>query len=139
MVSDTVTIKPDLRIIHPEFGDITEDVARELAAERQRDHERLVREADRLQAEITAARPGEAVMHKHFALKAQIHPAIYAHWRMKHGKGFWKHEMDWFLKRNPQCRVKSRPLNPTVRVGVELPGAEPRRSGPFTRRGRWSS
>lgn len=137
MVSETVTIKPDMRVIHPEYGDITEDVARELAAERQRDHQRLVREADRMQAAIVAARPGDAVLHKGFALKAQIHPAIYMHWRMKHGRGFWKHDMEWFLKKNPQCRVRSKPLNPSI-VVPDLSSIAPRRSGPTGKRGRWA-
>lgn len=134
---ETVTIKPDMRVIHPEYGDITEDVARELAAIRQEDHKQLVKHADRMQAEISSARSGTAVLHRNFALKAQIHPAIYAHWRMKHGKGFWKHEMDWFLKKNPQCRVRSKPLNSSV-VVPDL-SALPVRSGPITRKGRWST
>lgn len=137
MISDVVTIKPDMRVIHPEYGDITEDVARELAAERKRDHERLVREAERMQAEIARSLPGDAVTRPDFALKAAIHPAIHAHWRMKHGRGFWKHEMDWFLKKNPQCRVRSRPANPTV-VVPDLSDLGPRRSGPTGKRGRWA-
>lgn len=137
MISETVTIKPDMRVIHPEYGDITEDVARELAEERKRDHERLIHNAERMQAEITRSLPGDAITNKHFALKAAIHPAIHAAWRMKYGRGFWKHELDWFLKRNPQCRVRSRPASTTIIV-PDLSALSPRRSGPCTRRGRWS-
>lgn len=145
MPADTVTIKPDMRVIHPEYGDITEDVARELAAIRQEDHRNLVRDAERLQAALVAEMPGEAIVNKSFALKARIHPAIYAHWRMKHGAGFWKHDMEWFLKKNPQCRVRSRPANAKVMLlGAEIPPAAPivapaPRRGPVGKRGRWAS
>lgn len=141
MVSDTVTIKPDMRVVHPEYGDITEDVARELAAIRRADHEQLVRDADRWQAQIIAARPGEAVVQKGFALKAEIHPAIVSHWRMRYGAGFWKHELDWFLKKNPKCRVKNRSAKPTIVVpalSLSNGPAVTARVGPVGRRGRWA-
>lgn len=146
MVSETVTIKPDLRVIHPEYGDMTEDVARAMAEIRAEDHAKLIRDAERMQAAITAARPGDAYIQKNFALKAEIHPAIFAHWRMKHGKEFWKHEMDWFLKKNPQCRVRSRSQKTTLNLGTLPPSqvsglslqvspSRPRVVG----RGRWSA
>jgi hypothetical protein len=136
---EMVTIKPDLRVIHPEYGDITEDVARAMAEIRQEDHAALVRDAERLQATIAAGRPGNAVVRKNFALKAEIHPAVHAHWRMRHGAGFWKHELDWFLKRNPQCRVRAEAANPTV-VVPDVSGiltSKPVR-GPVGKRGRWA-
>jgi hypothetical protein len=103
---------------------------------RREDHERLVHEAAAMQRQIAAQRPGEAVIHKGFALKAEIHPAIYAHWRMRYGKGFWKHDLDWFLKKNPECRVKQRAEKPTILV-PSLGGIAPSR--PVTgRRGRWA-
>lgn len=135
MVARTVTISPALEVHHPDFGDMTEDVARALAQLRREDHERLVREAEQRQRAIVQARPGEAVMHKEFAVAAEIDPAVVSHWRMRYGPGFWKHELKWFLKKNPQCAVKSRPLNPTV-VVPEMPATL--RKGPSARRGRWA-
>lgn len=136
MDAETVTIKPDMRVIHPEHGDITEDVAREMAQLRREDNERLVRDAARLQSRIAAGRPGDAVVHNGFALKAEIHPAIYSYWRMREGKGFWASELKSFLKKHPECRVKARSANPTILVPDM--GAIPSRRGPTGRRGRWA-
>jgi hypothetical protein len=73
-----------------------------------------------------------------FALKANIDGRIYDYWRRKQGKDFWKHEMDYMLKRHPEFRVQCRPDNPTVRVdglkGTAL-AATPRSS----RGGRWAT
>jgi hypothetical protein len=137
MSEEIVTIKPDMRVIHPEYGDMTEDVARAMAEIRREDHQRLVRDAERLQTEIAAARTGRAVIHKGFALKAEIHPAIFAHWRMREGPGFWKHDMNWFLKKNPQCRVPLQSANPTIVVPA-MP-AKAARVGPVGKRGRWAA
>lgn len=131
------TVKPDLRVEHPDFGDITEDVARELALMRQEDHRRLVLEAEQCQRAITQARPGEAKIQKAFALKAEIDPRVHAYWRMREGPGFWKHELDWFLKKNPQCRVKSVSANPSI-IHPGLPAGAARR-GPVGKRGRWAA
>lgn len=138
MVADTVTIKPDMRVIHPEYGDITEEVAREMANIRREDHERLVKEAVQRNKVIAAVRPGQAFVKKGFALKAEIDPAVVAYWRMKYGPGFWKHELDWYLKKNPECRVKSVSEKTAVNLGGHA--IPPRRTGGGTRakRGRWS-
>lgn len=137
MKDEIVTIKPDMRVIHPEYGDMTEEVAQAMAEIRREDNERLVRDAERLQAEIAAARPGRAVINKAFALKAEIHPAIHAYWRMREGPGFWKNEMDWFLKRHPQVRVPLQSAAPKI-VVPDLP-AKPLRHGPVGKRGRWAA
>ena len=140
MSADTVIIKSDLRIIHPDYGDMTEEVAREMAAIRREDNERLVHEAARMQAEIAAARPGDAVIHDGFALKAQIHPGVHAYWRMREGPGFWKHELGSMMKKFPELRVRARPANPTVRVdGLKGSEAIAPRRGPVGKRGRWAA
>ena len=132
MVSEVVTIKPDLRIHHPEYGDLTEDVARELALLRQEEHARLYRNAARQQAALVRARPGEAVRHDTYRLKAELDPQVHAYWRMREGPGFWKHELDWFLKRHPECAVPTVAAAPAVRVdGLR---GRPR----LGRRGRWA-
>jgi hypothetical protein len=133
---ETVTIKPDMRVIHPDHGDITEDVARELAKLRIEEHERLVKDAAAQQAAIVQARPGQAYIKSAFALKAEIDPQVHAYWRMREGAGFWKHELDWFLKKHPQCRVKSIAANPTLLVDGFRDVAP--RSIRSARRGRWA-
>lgn len=140
MIDEVVTIKPDMRVIHPEYGDITEDVARELANIRREDHEKLVKDAVARNQRIAAARPGQAVVKKGFALKAEIDPAVHAYWRMREGPGFWKNELEWYLKKNPECRVKSVSEKAAVNFGGHgLP--QPRRTGGGSqaRRGRWAT
>lgn len=129
--NDIVTIKPDLRVHHPEYGDMTEDVARALAEIRQQDQERLYREAQARQLAIAQATPGEARICDGFALKAQIDPGIVSYWRMREGAGFWKHELDWFLKRHPECAVKRK----SDVFAVTAPGT---RTGVTGKRGRWA-
>lgn len=141
-VAETVTIKPDMRVIHPDHGDITEDVARELANLRREEHEQLVRNAAQQQAAIVQARPGQAYIKRSFALKAEIDPQVHAYWRMREGPGFWKNELDWFLKKNPECRVKSVAENPTVRVDGFKTAEPVRQAQGFSpragRKGRWA-
>ncbi len=136
----------EFRVIHPDYGDMTGEVYEEMKRMIQAEHEETMRHAERWQAEIAAATPGDAIIHDNFALKAQIHPRIVSYWRMREGRGFWKHELDNFLKKNPACRVKQRSANPTVRIGTTLAesrtaalrGAEPLTRGPVGKRGRWA-
>lgn len=131
-------VKPDMRIVHPDHGDITEDVARVLAEVEREDDERLFREAAARQAILAKQNAEGGRLTKGFALKANIDGRIYDYWRRKQGKDFWKHEMGYMLKRHPEFRVQCRPDNPTVRVdglkGTAL-AATPRSS----RGGRWAT
>lgn len=139
-LSNHVTIKPDMRIVHPELGDITEDVARELAAETHRDDLRLAAEAEARQALLAASAPGEARVTPGFALKARIDPQVHAYWLRREGPGFWKHELDFMLKRHPELRVRARPDNPTVLVdGFRGTAAAARPATAPRRGGRWHS
>jgi len=126
-------VKPDMRIVHPDHGDITEDVARELARVEQEDNEELFRTAAARQAMIAKQNAQGGRLTPGFALKANIDHRIYDYWRKREGRGFWKSEMDWFLKRHPECAVRCTPDNPTLRIdgfkGTALAGTAPRRGG----------
>lgn len=126
-------VKPDWRIVHPDHGDITEDVARELARVEHEDNEKLFREATARQAIIARENAQGGRLTKGFALKANIDGRIFDYWRKREGKDFWKHEMGAMLKRHPELAVRCRPDNPTVRID----GFKAQPSTP-TRGGRWA-
>lgn len=130
-------VKPDWRIVHPDHGDITEDVARELARVEHEDNEKLFREATARQAMIARENERGGRLTKGFALKANIDGRIYDYWRKREGKDFWKHEMPNMLKRHPEFAVRCRPDNPTLRVDGFKDTPLARTSAP-RRGGRWA-
>jgi hypothetical protein len=91
----------------PDFGDMTEDVARELHALR---IERLEREASVVGARqrYLAREHGEAQMHADGALVGQIDEAVYQHYVDRYGAAWWhdKGNRAWFFKRHPEAKVK---------------------------------
>lgn len=130
-----VTITQDLRVLSEEYGDITEDVAREMAAVRMEEFDRDMAQADARQAALWQSTQGEGRVAKFGAIKAQIDPFVFAHWEQRYGHGFFgeKGNLEWFLKKCPAARVKARSDRLTVQ-GVSMPG----RTGVRGRRGRWA-
>lgn len=122
---------PDIlgQIICPIYGDITMDVARELAAQRQQDEAETLAGAHARQALIAAEAGQHGRTFKSGHQIAQIDARVHDYWRRREGKDFWRHELKFMLKRHPELRVESKPENPTVRVERKV-GAK---------RGRWAA
>lgn len=125
------------KIIHPEFGDITMDVARELAALRQEDDAQIASEAEARQALIASTAGQEGRVFKSGHQVAQIDARVHDYWRRREGPQFWRNELKFMLKRHPELRVTSRSETPTVRVGWERPAAP--KTGVHGKRGRWAA
>ena len=129
-----VIARPAYKFVHPEYGDLTAEVYAELTAMIQADHEAALEDIERSQQQIAQNTPGPAAIRNGFALKAQIDPRVVSYWRMREGSQFWRHELDNFLKKNPNCRVQQVSARPTVRVqGLR---DRPSVTG---RRGRWAA
>lgn len=141
-----IQVGPDMRIIHPDFGDISEDVAQELAKLRIQRNEEAVRFAARDQLRIAATCNRESIIGKHgLRLEAQIDENVFNYWEAREGREFWKHEMKYMLKRHPEMAVKSVSPNATI-VNPGLPAAAPvattlpaPRTGVRGKRGRWAA
>lgn len=137
LVTETIAgarVKPDMRVVHPDYGDITEDVCRELAEIERQDDEQLFAEAAARQAILAADNHKGARLTRDFALKANIDGRIWDYWRRREGKDFWKHELGFMMKRHPELRLNYVPDHPTVLVdGFKAPAAT---TAP-TRGGRW--
>lgn len=105
------------QFIDPVHGDITEDVAMELARMTAEDDEQLFRDAAGYQRCIAETfRPTEARTFKCGHMVAQIDGRVYDYWRRREGKDFWKHERKNFLKKHPECAVIARSEKTTVMV-----------------------
>jgi hypothetical protein len=122
-----IRVKPGFRIEHPDYGDMTEDVARELATMTAHDDAITAATADARQAQILAATPGPARITPGFALKAQIDARVHDYWRRREGTGFWKHELKNMLRRHPELAVKAQ--SDQARVSFATPTTAPRRGG----------
>jgi hypothetical protein len=127
------------KIIHPELGDITMDVARELAAMRQADDAQIANEAEARQVAIAAAMGQEGRTFRGGHQIAQIDARVHDYWRRREGPDFWKHELGFMRKRHPELRVVSRSAKATIRVPRTLPAIAPARTGVFGKRGRWAA
>lgn len=125
-------VKPDMRMIHPDHGDITADVAAELAAIEQADNDELFAEAGARQAALAKEYENGARLSKGFALKANIDGRIYDYWRKREGKDFWKHELGFMMKRHPELRLK----HVSDHTTLLMPG---RKATAPARGGRWSA
>lgn len=107
----------DMRIHVDGYGDMTEDVARELAAMRMEEVDRLAATAARRQA-FLAREVGDVTHFDGGCVVGQVDEAVYQHWIDRYGAAFWadKGNRNYFLKRHPECRVRSRARNTTVLV-----------------------
>jgi hypothetical protein len=113
-------IDPHSMRVHVDgYGDMTEDVARELHTMRM---ERLAREAAVVDARqrFLAREHGEAPLLPDGQLVAQIDEAVYQHWVDRYGPKFWadKANRRWFLRKHPECRVRAI-LKPRIRLTEE--------------------
>lgn len=124
-------VGPAMEIHDPEFGDMTEDVARELAAMRREAEDVAYLEATRRQR-MLAASGRESVQHKSgLRLVAQIDESVFSYWEAREGREFWRHELPYMLRRHPELAVK--PVNPNPVFGYRGPH---RVRG---KRGRWAA
>lgn len=107
----------DMSVFVEGYGDMTEDVARELHAMRMADLDRVATVVDARQRYL-AREHGEAVHFDGGTLVGQVDEAVYQHYVDRYGPKFWsdKSNRHWFLKRHPECRVRSRSAKTTVRV-----------------------
>lgn len=120
------------KIIHPELGDITMDVARELHSMTAADDARLHSEAEARQALISASAGQEGRTFKGGHMVAQIDARVYDYWRRREGKDFWKSELKFMQKRHPELRFTARSENASILV----PASAKRITG---KRGRWAA
>lgn len=113
----TVQPGPDMRIVVPGYGDMTEDVARELAEMKREDNARVAAKAAQRQAYL-AREFGETTNLSFGEVVGQVDEGVYQHWIDRYGPKFWhdKSNRGWFLKQHPECRVKSKSARLTVRV-----------------------
>lgn len=105
------------RIIVEGYGDMTEEIAVELALIEKAQRDRDIAACAARQAQIARTTPEAGT--KDYALTAQIDNSVYAAWEAQLGPGCWKKGSgfrEWFLKKFPQCRVKYRPGHTTVRI-----------------------
>jgi len=119
------------RIIHPEYGDVTDMVIEELMAmSRPKDPVILERE----QAEIAAAAGQQAVDMCSGRMVAQIHADSFNYWTAREGEGFFRDKGNFkkFLADNPACKVTSKSARPKILIDG-FKDAPPRRGG------RWST
>lgn len=114
-----VTIDPtDMRVHVEGFGDMTEDVARELHALRRAQTERDVREAAGRQAMLARELPEARRLGGEVRVVGQVDEAVYQHWIDREGPQFWadKSNRNFMLKRHPELRVRSVSDKPSVFV-----------------------
>jgi hypothetical protein len=137
--SKPIHIGPDMRVVHPDFGDMTEDVARELALLNQQAADLAFAEAQANQVKIAQICGRESRIGKDgFRLVAQIDADVFGYWEMREGRDFWKHELKYMSKRHPEIAVKPRFENPTI-SNPGLPGQKHARTGVRGKRGRWAA
>jgi len=104
-----------MRIVHPEHGDMTEEVARELMILNQQANEEAVRTAQRRQEQIAKECGQESrILGNGMRLVAHIDEEVYNYWEAREGRQFWTHELDYMLKRHPELAVKPKAENLTV-------------------------
>lgn len=114
-----------MKIIVEGYGDMTVEVAAELALLRQEENARLLRQAASRQRRIAAAsREAGNLACGH--LVAQIDAPIYDYWQRREGRGFWsdKSNLKYMLKRHPELAVRSRSRRASiVNPGLPAPAA----------------
>jgi hypothetical protein len=107
----------NMRIQVEGYGDMTEDVARELAAMRQADTDRVATHCAARQALIAREAEG-ATTFDGGEVVASIDEGIYQHWVDRYGAQFFREKgnREYFLRQHPECRVRARAASPSVRV-----------------------
>lgn len=113
-----ITVNPANMAIHVEgYGDMTEDVARELAILKREEIDRIAAKAQQRQ-NFLAREFGETQTMSFGEVVGQIDEGVYQHWIDRYGVKFWqdKSNRDWFLKKHPECRVRARSARTTVVV-----------------------
>lgn len=135
-----IHVGPDMRVVHPDHGDITEDVAREMAILNAETVQREAAEAQQRQEHIAKTCGRESKIHKRGGLRlvAQIDETVFNYWEAREGRDFWKHELKYMCKRHPELAVRALSQNPTI-VNPGLPTPAPTRSGVRGKRGRWAA
>jgi hypothetical protein len=134
-----VLVGPNFEIHHPDYGDMTAEVARELQAMNQQQDDQVYLEADARQRTIARVAGREAVHGRGgMRLVAQIDESVYNYWELREGREFWKHEISFMLKRHPELAVKSMASAPTIGFGGTA-GQAAARTGVRGKRGRWAA
>lgn len=104
------------QIIVPGFGDLTQDVIRELTSGRLFQEVQARREAKAIAVEEHQA--GERRHLKFGRLRMRIPEEAYFYWGLRLGFGCWqdKQFLHEYERDNPECRVRSRPRKCALRV-----------------------
>lgn len=137
-----IMVGPAMEIHHPIYGDMTEDVARELQALNREAEERAYIEAGARQKLIARTCGRESRVMKGdggMRLIAQIDEDVYNYWEQREGREFWTEggELNKMLKKHPELAVTPKIENPSIRVGF---GAAPAKRVLSKRgRGRWAT
>ncbi len=110
-----------MKIIVEGYGDMTADVAAELALMRIAERDRLVKRAAGAQRRI-AASTGTARTMREGHMVAQIDADVFNYWEQREGRGFWadKSSRDHMLKRHPELAVHAKSARTSITV-PELP------------------
>lgn len=127
-----IHIGPDMSVHHPEYGDMTAEVARELQILNQQESDEIYLAAQQRQDHIAKVCGRESVAQGGVRHIAQIDEAVYNTWETREGPEFWKNELGYMLKRHPELAVKS--VSPTLTVSM----AGAARPGVRGKRGRWA-
>lgn len=134
-----ILVGPNFEIHHPEYGDLTAEVARELQLLNQQQDDQIYLEAEARQRTIARVTGREAVHGRSgMRLVAQIDESVYNYWELREGREFWKHELPFMLKRHPELAVRSVSANPTVGFDGTT-GQAAARTGVRGKRGRWAA
>jgi hypothetical protein len=119
-----VTISPDMRVHVEGYGDITDDVARELALMRHAELDELAAGAAQArQMHIAKETGAETHGFQHGrGLVGQVDAHIVAAWEARYGRAFWtdKSNRAEFFRKHPVCAVKYI-RKPTIR-GFRIEG-----------------
>jgi broad specificity phosphatase PhoE len=128
-MSKPIHIGPDMSVHHPEYGDMTAEVARELQILNQQENDAIFMAAQQRQNHIAKVCGRESVAVGGLRHIAQIDEHVYNSWEAREGPEFWKHELDYMIKRHPELAVKSVSATPTFSMaGCGVKG----------KRGRWA-
>jgi hypothetical protein len=114
-----------MKIMVEGYGDMTADVAAELALMRLAERNRVIQQAAANQRRI-AAHAGSATARtmQHGHQVAQIDADVFNYWEQREGRGFWadKSNRRAMLKRHPELAVHAKSGRTTITV-PELPGS----------------
>jgi len=108
-----------MKIIVEGYGDMTADIAAEMALMRRAESDRVIKAAAENQRRITAAtRNATAQTMKHGHMVAQIDADVFNYWEAREGRGFWadKSNRRAMLRRHPELAVKAKTGRTTITV-----------------------